>query len=191
MQIQHSAQGYGNEYDRWNRALAQWAVHGSSEGTPIYLSVDEPALLTVARRFAGLSCATSDEACNAFRQALISRCVTGNQPRVDLSTLGGTDSDGIPRSVGFLAGMVVAAYEMRDDENADDSTYSSPPAENARFTYGPQLARHPPRPEPHSLRPLYGTHSRIWRSKPGSGRASAARPASGHGPRACRHTPAA
>jgi len=123
MQTQHSAQGCGNDYDRWNRALAQWAVHGSSEGTPIYLSVDEPALLTVARGFADLSCATIDEACNAFRQALISRCVTGEEARVDLSTLGGTDSDGIPRSVAFLAGMVFAAYQMADDEVADDGAY--------------------------------------------------------------------
>src|SRR5262249_43251257 len=63
------------------------------------------------------------EACTAFRQSLISRCVTGNESRVDLSCLGGTDSDGIPQSVAFLAGMVFAAYQMRDDENADDSTY--------------------------------------------------------------------
>lgn len=123
MEAQHAAQDGGNSYERWNRALARWAVQGSSEGTPIYISMDEPALLTVARLFAGLSCATVDEACNAFRQALISRCVAGSEPHVDLSGLGGIDGEGIPRSVAFLAGMAFAAYEMRDDENADDSTY--------------------------------------------------------------------
>jgi hypothetical protein len=126
MQTQHAAPDYGNSYDRWNRALAHWAVHGSSEGTPIYLSVDEPALLTVARRFAGLACANIDEACDAFRQALIEKCVRcgpGGERRIDLSGLAGSDNDGIPRSVAFLAGMVFAAYQMADDKVADDGAY--------------------------------------------------------------------
>jgi hypothetical protein len=74
-------------------------------------------------RFAGLPCTTINEACDSFRQSLVAQCVNGGERRVDLSNLGGADSDGIPRSVAFLAGMVFAAYEMRDDENADDSTY--------------------------------------------------------------------
>jgi hypothetical protein len=51
MQAQDATPGCGNSYDRWNRALARWAIDGYSEGDPIYLSADEPALLTVARPF--------------------------------------------------------------------------------------------------------------------------------------------
>ena len=95
MQRENVTPGWGTSYDRWNRALAHWAAHGYSEGTPIYLSVDEQALLTVARNFAGLPCANFDEACDSFRQALLAQCVAGGEHRIALDSLGGTDNVGI------------------------------------------------------------------------------------------------
>ncbi|MDW8243295.1 MAG: hypothetical protein RMJ88_08795 [Thermogemmata sp.] len=117
--------GRVNDYDSWNHALARWAVHNIPEGTPIYLSIDESVLLTVARNFAGLGCRNIEEACVAFRKALISRCVkgVGDEAYVDLDTLRGTDSNRIPRSVAFLGGMVFAAYQMQEDDIANDTNY--------------------------------------------------------------------
>jgi hypothetical protein len=111
-----------NSYDIWNCALAAWITRGASEGATIYLSVDEQALFTVAREYANLACQSAEEAVASFKASIGQRC-GGAGTRLDLTGCRGLGPDGIPRCVAFLAGMVFAAYQMADDEEADDSTY--------------------------------------------------------------------
>jgi hypothetical protein len=87
-----------SNYERWNRAFAEWAVQGAAEGTSIYLAVDEQALQVIARQFAHIPCNTTDDAVTALQDAIRKRCVALNN-RVNVSGLQGTEADGFPRCV--------------------------------------------------------------------------------------------
>jgi hypothetical protein len=111
----HNPTSEATTYDRWNRALAEWATAGIREGETVYLAIEDRILLKIRRQFLGIAGGNTEEAVREFTAAVQFRCLRSGEHAVDLWDVGGTCSDGLPRCVGFLGAMVLAAYRMRTD----------------------------------------------------------------------------
>lgn len=107
------------DYDAWSRAVAAYFMAGAAKGTPIFLSVEAEAIEDVAERF--LDEVVSDNPVEDFKAAVRDRCVLP-WGTVSLSSTMGRIGD-VPAGVGFLALMVYAANQMRDDGEINDLNY--------------------------------------------------------------------
>ena len=110
-------------YDAWNAALIDLATAGVRRGSPIYLSIDDRALLVAWRHFLGQPAREGAAVRAAFAACLRQRCAHPFLPGFDLACLSGVGADGLPRCVGFLAAMVLAAYDMEDGDEAAELNY--------------------------------------------------------------------
>src|SRR5215475_4279835 len=110
-------------YDAWNAALIDMTTDGVRRGSPIYLSIDDRALLVAWRHFLGQPPRESSEVRTAFAECVRQRCTNPYFAGFDLDALSGRGTDGRPRCVAFLATMVLAAYDMEDGDEAGELNY--------------------------------------------------------------------
>ena len=110
-------------YDAWNAALIEFATCGLRRGSPIYLSIDEHALLVSLRDFIGQPGKEALEVRQSFTDCVRQRCSFAFLSGLQVDSLLGRDTDGRPRGVGFLGAMVLAAYDMEDEEVASENNY--------------------------------------------------------------------
>lgn len=130
-------------YEEWNEALRRYFVDRVPQGSAVYLSVDEDALLAAGR---GLTVTTSRDTLadwfgqlpllgehsmkagprgdliQDFRHAVRSQICDADE-RVHLATIRGLDGSGNPRAVPVLAIMVLAASHMADQGEVSESNY--------------------------------------------------------------------
>lgn len=103
-------------YAVWNRALAEYFLQGLPCGSRIYLSVGDAALEAI-----GHQQFETEPLNGSWREELIAavrrQVVRGDH--VDLSGIQGYERDSsIPSCVGFLGVCVLAAYDMKNEEEA-------------------------------------------------------------------------
>ena len=110
-------------YDAWNAALIEFATSGIRRGSPIYLPIDERALVVAWRHFLGQAGTDAPSVRQAFTDCVRHRCSTPFLPGLDLGPLLRRDTDGRPLGVGFLGAMILAAYDMEDEEEASENNY--------------------------------------------------------------------
>ena len=103
-------------YDEWNNAIAEYFISGMPRGATIYLGVDEQALMDIGARF-GQSEASDVDWVEDFTKAVRLECVTNN--RVYLEGISDYHPHQIPRCIGFLAAMVLAAHWMVAEETEE------------------------------------------------------------------------
>ncbi len=125
------------EYDTWNTAIIDMVTGDVRRGSPIFLAIDNRALLVTWRHFLGQPAldVASVRASFAARVRQACRSIGGG---FDLTLLEGNDRSGRPRCVGFLAAMVLAAHDMGDDEAAGELNYFY----RLRRVFNPQSAEH-------------------------------------------------
>jgi hypothetical protein len=100
-------------YDQWNSAITQYVTSGIPRGSPVYLSIDGAVLKEIGEMFS-LPTTYGDEWPDDFVESVRSHCVVDGA--VNLGAMNAFDSGGLPRSVGFLALMVLSAYHMMEEE---------------------------------------------------------------------------
>lgn len=111
------------EYVRWNRVLGEHCLLGQGvEGTLAYLSIT-PRILSAALEVEDGTLLSPEEATQQFREAASAAysVILGRPER--LWVLSTPTPDGLPSSIGFLALSVLAAYEMRADDEAGPNAY--------------------------------------------------------------------
>ncbi|MCL4688619.1 MAG: hypothetical protein KJ007_08610 [Burkholderiales bacterium] len=102
-------------YPEWNEAFVAFLVSGVRHGAPVYLTIDDDSLVYVGAHYLGLP---APSARDDFIAAVKERCTerVGKARRVNVGGARGVMPNGTPNSVSFLAAMVLAAHEMRSDE---------------------------------------------------------------------------
>jgi hypothetical protein len=130
-------------YDEWNRALVDFFASRATQGSAVYLAVDEEALVAAGRGLTLTSAAannksgeaasddlpggdgrpsTGDSLVEDFCQAIRRRAV--QEPgTVVLKGLQTRDRAGYPQGVAFLCAMVLAATRMGDDGDISETNY--------------------------------------------------------------------
>jgi hypothetical protein len=112
-----------DEYRLWNRAVAQQCLLGDDGAEALYLTVT-PTILAAAYDGARPEHLLPEEAAAAFVRA-VSAVYHGRVlgSREKLRVLRRCGSDGLPDCIAFLAASVLAAYEMRSDEETAGTAY--------------------------------------------------------------------
>jgi hypothetical protein len=108
------------DYESWNRALATYVTAGVAKGAPVFLSIDEDAIAEIAERF--LPETVTGDPLDDYIDAVRARFIAPRTGAVDLRGVAATPGEP-PEGVGFLAAMVLAAYNMHDDEGVDETNY--------------------------------------------------------------------
>src|SRR5215213_8265504 len=138
-------------YDDWNTAIAQYFVSGLPAGATVYLSVDNDALEDIGfRTFKDAPRATWIE---DFEAAVRVQCVRNNQ--IDLQSIQGETSDGLPGGVAFLGAMVLAAHRMAEEDYEDERVSDSNYFRRFREVFGLIGSGRPSSLQPHSEIPLW------------------------------------
>ncbi|WP_254566464.1 hypothetical protein [Oscillatoria sp. HE19RPO] len=106
-------------YQQWNQAIASYFTSGIPWGTRVYLSVDDDILARIGGEF-GLEL-NADNWSDDFLLAVRKKVFF--EERINLQGMGGCDAKDYPPGVGFLATTVLAAYQMADDEEINDTNY--------------------------------------------------------------------
>lgn len=106
-------------YNEWNKAITEYFVGGLPAGEVVYLSVDSDALNDIGHRTFGET--TETGWVEDFEAAVRAECVRDDH--LDPYLVRGFGTDGLPRSVAFLAAMVLAAHRMAEEE-ADETRVS-------------------------------------------------------------------
>ncbi len=113
-------------HDSWNTAIIEYFTRNVQLGSPVYLRVDERALLAIRRTLLGQPDATQKGTINQFLGILRSWCKTplsGNGKDMTLPSKPTHDGRGRPTCMVFLAAMVLAASYMEDDEDHSGQAY--------------------------------------------------------------------
>lgn len=106
-------------YDQWNQALERYFLEDASIGAPIFISVDDDVLTAVGNEIHPGS--QPDEAVTDFLCAVRQRVV--RRERVSIDVLRQSASGGCPSGLAFLCATVLAATQMREDEDASQINY--------------------------------------------------------------------
>jgi len=101
-------------YLEWNRAIINGVTADVEKGLPVYLDTDEQRLGGIG--IYCLDCEKPEQAIEAFLTAVRQTCTGAG--RVGLTPLLGTDDKGFPKGIAFLATLVLAAYDMGEDNHA-------------------------------------------------------------------------
>ncbi len=112
-----------DEYRFWNRAVAQRCLLGDDSAEALYLTVT-PTILAAAYGGVRPEHLLPEDAAAAFVRAISAVYhgrVLGNREK--LRVLRRCGSDGLPDCIAFLAASVLAAYEMRSDEETAGTAY--------------------------------------------------------------------
>jgi hypothetical protein len=125
-------------YDAWNAALIELATCGIRRGSPVYLSIDERALLVAWRQFLNQPGGEATTVRQAFVTSVRNHCFVAYTGDLHFDRLCGRDASRRPRGVGFLAALVLAAYDMEDEEEASEKNYYY----RLRRVFDPQSAAH-------------------------------------------------
>ncbi len=106
-------------YTNWNQALISYFTTGASRGSKIYLSVDDEVLDRLGQNFSAtpFNGNWKDDFCNAVKQQVI------RNGQVNLTSLQGRDEKGFPKGVAFLGALVLAAYQMAEEEGINQNNY--------------------------------------------------------------------
>ena len=107
-------------YDDWNQALASSFLKGVPRGTKIYLSVDDELIRETGQNF--LLSLVAENWTQDFQLALRQQVVIGDC--IDLDSLRGRTSEGIPKCVAFLGATVLAAYHMGEKKVSDKNYFT-------------------------------------------------------------------
>jgi len=112
-----------DEYRLWNRAIAQQCLFGDDGAEALYLTVT-PTILAAAYAEVRSQHLLPEDAAAAFVRA-VSAVYHGRVlgSREGLRVLRRTGLDGLPDCIAFLAASVLAAYEMRSDEETAGTAY--------------------------------------------------------------------
>ncbi|MEN9233503.1 MAG: hypothetical protein Q6J74_05365, partial [Gloeomargarita sp. DG02_1_bins_92] len=110
-----------NDYSDWNTALVRHFTQHVPYGTKIYLSIDYDTLEKIGSGFA--QDYNHDSWIANFCQVVRDQVVKGE--KIDLDTVSELDDSGYPLGVAFLGIMVLAANQMAEDENLDQTNYFS------------------------------------------------------------------
>ena len=111
-----------NQYQAWNKAIAEHILLTRARGENVYLSVT-PRILSAALSEAGAA-KTPEEAEAEFADAVADAYrdrVLAHSEKLRLLRRFGVD--GVPECIAFLALTVLAAYRMRADEEAASHAY--------------------------------------------------------------------
>lgn len=100
-----------DSYDIWNHAIATYVTAGAQRGSIVYLSIDDEILEQIQQQMEH----TSNQTIDSFAKSLHQR-VVGFQ-HIKLQTIRGHNTYGEPNCIAFLAGMVLAAARMAEDED--------------------------------------------------------------------------
>lgn len=111
-------------YQQWNEAIIRYACQGLSAGSHVFLSIDEEVLATIGFTF-------GEAPPHGWKYDFIQtvRQLCAPQDQISLSRFTNPslrNSVGIPRYVGFLALMVLAAHDMgnsQEDKPIDPKDY--------------------------------------------------------------------
>lgn len=106
-------------YQQWNQAIASYFTSGIPRGTRVYLSVDDDILDRIGEEF-GLH-PSSNTWIEDFLWAV--RKQVFFEERIDLEGICRCDAKGYPQGITFLATTVLAAYQMAEEEEIDESNY--------------------------------------------------------------------
>lgn len=106
-------------YHDWNQALASYFTSGIPRGTKVYLSVDDDILDRIGGEF-DLDL-TADTWSEDFLLAVRARVF--REERLDIDRVCGCDVKDYPQSIAFLATTVLAAYQMAEEEEIDETNY--------------------------------------------------------------------
>lgn len=107
------------KYLDWNEEIVRAVTADVEQGSPVYLDINEERIQSIGRyRF---SYADGQEPVEAFLAAVRSNCVRSQ--RIDLREFFGLRAKGPPKCVGFLATLVLAAYDMEEDEVAGATNF--------------------------------------------------------------------
>lgn len=99
-------------YLDWNHEIVHAVTADVEQGSPVYLDVNEERIRRIG--VYRLRHRDGDESVDAFLAAVRESCLRFH--RVDLSSLLDQNTKGPPKFAGFLATLVLAAYDMEDDE---------------------------------------------------------------------------
>lgn len=114
-----------NNYSDWNTAIVHYFTQNVPYGTKIYLSLDDDTLGKIGSSFTQ-ECDHESWIVN-FCQVVRGQVVRGET--IELNTVSesesGSDDSGYPMGVAFLGIMVLAANQMAEDENLDQTNYFS------------------------------------------------------------------
>lgn len=111
------------DYDTWNRAVIAHFTRAATRGAPVFLSVDDDALVEIGYQLGGSGVAGGGvpNPVEDFLSALRARVVRNG--RVSLDTVDGTSASGEPLGVAFLGTMVLAVTRMHEDDELADINY--------------------------------------------------------------------
>lgn len=107
-------------YDSWNAAIANFFTEGQSKGSCIFLSVDEEVLDLIVDSF--LEGTISTDPKSDFVNSVTEQCVDYLNQRVYLENFEGYDNEQ-PKCIGFLGLLVLAAHNMQEEEDIDETNY--------------------------------------------------------------------
>lgn len=106
-------------YTEWNQAFVSYLLSGVPYSSKIYLSIDDDVLELIGESVT--SSPVGGSWSEDFRSAVRNKVVF--EDRVNLNGLQGTDSNGLPKCVGFLGVCVLAAYQMADEDEISERDY--------------------------------------------------------------------
>ncbi len=106
-------------YTDWNQAIVSYFTTGVYRGSKIYLSVDDDVLNQLGQSFSStpFNGNWKDDFCNAIKRQVV------KNGQIDLTSLPGRDDEGFPKGVAFLGAMVLAAYQMAEEERINQNNY--------------------------------------------------------------------
>ncbi|MEA3277368.1 MAG: hypothetical protein U9Q81_19215 [Pseudomonadota bacterium] len=109
-------------YLDWNREIVHAVTADVEQGSPVYLDIDEERIQRIG--LYRLNYADGEESLEAFLAAVRETCVRSQ--RINSSALFAAGSKGPPSCVGLLATLVLAAYDMGDDQAAAANNFFVP-----------------------------------------------------------------
>lgn len=112
------------DYAQWNDAIIGFHTRNVPKGEPVYLTVNEDAIGMVGKSMLGIG--NKVTAYQDFIMAVRTRCTKHSRRRLKVSIEGleSIDEDsGLPKGVGFLAALVLAAHKMAAGEGIDNGNY--------------------------------------------------------------------
>ena len=107
-------------YMEWNQAIYNAVTNGVEKGNSVYLDTDDIHLGEIGMRL--LAYHSHEAALEGFLTAVRQQCVPAKRT-VFLQKIQYSSLNNPPKCIGFLAVLVLAAYDMDDDETASANNY--------------------------------------------------------------------
>jgi len=108
-------------YDEWNEALIGYLTRGVPRGAGIFLDINDDILEDIGRQAFKLKSGGVTRWPDDFKRAVRAKCIL--RTRVSLQNLFGYTANELPKGVAFLGAMVLAAYDMGEDDAVTSVNY--------------------------------------------------------------------